>query len=166
MLNFRDRNADYCSVIAKAVRMLGQNTADARHEVYERARSAVLSEMNRAYPRLDQSDIAAAQMCLEAAIIEIEVNALQSQRAQSTISSRSDVLAEPPADHEQRRAPITRRWVRVFRPAGDRIKSRGKVLLDHSSGETGKGRDPWLTDLLARASREVKEDQELRRLPR
>jgi hypothetical protein len=171
MFNFRNRNADYCSVMAKAASMLGQSTADARHRVYERARSAVLAEMKRAYPPLDQSDIVAAQMCLEAAIKEIEADALRSQRAQtalhmtSTVSSRSEVLG--PANHERRRAPIMRRWVRVFRPAGDRVRFRGKVLSDHSSGETGKGRDPWLTDLLARASREVEEDdQELRRLPR
>jgi hypothetical protein len=164
MFNFRNRNADYCSVIALAVRMLGQSTVDARHRVYERARKAVVSEMNRAYPLLDQADIVAAQMCLEAAIKEIEAETLRSQRAQttmhmpSTVSSRGDVLGEPPENHEQRR-------LGVFRRAGDRVP--GKVLSDHSSGETGKGRDPWLTELLARASREVEEDdQELRRLPR
>jgi len=153
--------------------MLGQSTVDARHRVYERARTAVLAEMNRAYPPLDQSDIVAAQMCLEAAIKEIEADALRSQRAQtamhmpSTVSSRGGVSGEPAANHEQRRAPITRHWARVFRPAGDRVLFRGKVLSDHSSGETGKGRDPWLTELLARASCEVEEDdQELRRLPR
>jgi ATP/maltotriose-dependent transcriptional regulator MalT len=95
MFNFRNRNADYCSVIAKVAGILGQITADARHRVYERARSAVLAEMNRAYPPLDQRDIAAAQMCLEAAIKEIEADALRSQRAQtalhmpSTLSSLS-----------------------------------------------------------------------------
>jgi hypothetical protein len=171
MFNFRNRNADYCSVIAKVAGILGQSTADARHRVYERARSAVLAEMNGAYPPLDQCDIAAAQMCLEAAIKEIEADALRSQRAQtalhmpSTLSSLSEVFG--PANDEQRRAPIMRRWGRVFRPAADRVRFRGKVLSEHSSAETGKGRDPWLTDLLSRASREVEEDdQEVRRLPR
>jgi hypothetical protein len=42
----------------------------------------------------------------------------------------------------------------------------GKVLSDRPAGE-GAGRDPWLSELLARASREVEEDaQELRRPPR
>src|SRR5271169_4475700 len=97
MSNFRSRNADYYSVIAKAVRMLDQSTVDARHRVYGRARSAVLAEMNRAHPPLDQSDIVAAQMCLEAAIKEIEADTLRSQRAQtamhmpSTVSSRGAV---------------------------------------------------------------------------
>jgi hypothetical protein len=53
MFNFRNRNADYCSVIAKAVHLLGQSTVDARHRVYERARTAVLAEMNKAYARSD-----------------------------------------------------------------------------------------------------------------
>jgi hypothetical protein len=44
--------------------------ADARRRVYKRARSAVLAEMNRAHPPVDQSDILAAQMYLEAAIKE------------------------------------------------------------------------------------------------
>ena len=51
MSNFRSRNADYYSVIAKAVRMLGHSTGDARHRLYERARKAVVAEMNRVYPQ-------------------------------------------------------------------------------------------------------------------
>jgi len=157
MFCFRSRNTDYCSVIAKAVRMLGHSTVDARHRVYERARTAVLKEMNRAYPPLDQSDIVSAQMCLEAAIKEIEADALRSQRAQTAMQG---VLREPPANREQP-SSNTRRWVPVLHPP-----FRGKVLSDHASGETGKGRDPWLAELLARASQQVDEDDQLRRLPR
>src|SRR5271169_6030833 len=106
--------------------MLGQSTVDARHRVYERARTAVLAEMNRAHPPLDQSDIVAAQMCLEAVIKEIEADAQRSQRSQTAMQG---VLGEPPANHEQRRTPNTRRWVPVFRPAADRVG--GKVVSDH-----------------------------------
>src|SRR5271156_2259744 len=83
MFNFRNPNAEYYSVIAKAVRLLGHSTGDARHRLYERARKAVVAEMNRAHPPLDQSDILTARMCLEAAIKEIEADALRSQRAQT-----------------------------------------------------------------------------------
>jgi hypothetical protein len=162
MFNFRNRHADYCSVIAKAVRVLGHSTADARHRVYERARSAVLAEMNRAHPPVDQSDILAAQMCLEAAIKEVEADALRNQRAQAL----KGVPSTAHQSSEQRFAPIARRWVRVFRRAGERTPSRGRAFSDLSSGEV-TARDPWLSELLARASREVEKDaQELRRLPR
>jgi hypothetical protein len=173
MLNFRNRNADYCSVIARAVRMLGQSTEDARHRVYERARGAVLAEMSRAHPTVDPSDLLAAQTCLEAAIKEIEADALRNQRAQAVMGGPSitfpdaGVLGAPAHQNgHQLRAAITRRWARVFRRAGERTSFRGKVLFDRSAGE-GAGRDPWLSELLARASREGEEDaRELRRLPR
>jgi hypothetical protein len=96
--------------------------------VYERARSAVLAEMNRASPPLDQSDILAAQISLDTAIDKIEADAMRNRRG-----------------------------------------SPSEVLFDRSSGErlSGKGRDPWLTDLLTRASVEVENDeQQLKRLPR
>jgi hypothetical protein len=173
MLNFRNRK-DYCSVIAKAAGVLGQSTADARHRVYERARSTVLAEMNRAYPPVDQADILAAQMCLEAAIKEIEAAARRNQPAKTEMDISSTAhpggLLRPSAANqngEQLHAPITRRWVRVFRSDGGRGPFRRQVLSDYSPGEphSGGGHDPWLTELLARASRD-EDDQKLRRLPR
>jgi hypothetical protein len=172
MSNFRNRNADYCSVIAKAVRMLGHSTEEARHRMYERARGTVLAEMSKARPPVDPSDLLEAQMCLEAAIKEIEADALRNQRARAVIGEPSitspgaNVLGAPAHQNgHQLRAAISRRWARVFRQAGERTSFRGKVLSDRS-GE-GAGRDPWLSELLARASREGEEDaQELRRLPR
>ena len=164
MFNFRSRNADYCSVIARAVRMLGHSTEDARHRVYERARGAVLAEMSGAHPPVDPSDLLAAQMCLEAAIKEIEADALRNQRAQAVMGGPSiaspgaRVLGAPAHQNgHQLPAAITRRWARVFRRADERTSFRGKVLSDRSAGE-GAGRDPWLSELLARASREVEED--------
>src|SRR5271154_5421586 len=97
-------------------------------------------------------------MCLEAAIKEIEADALRSQRTQTAMHMPSTVSSRSSGNHEQRRPPITRHWAQVFRPAGDRLGFQG---------ETGKGRDPWLTELLARASQQVEEDdQQLMRLPR
>jgi hypothetical protein len=172
MSNFRNRNADYCSVIAKAVRMLGHSTEEARHRMYERARGTVLAEMSKARPPVDPSDLLEAQMCLEAAIKEIEADALRNLRARAVIGEPSitspgaNVLGAPAHQNgHQLRAAISTRWARVFRQAGERTSFRGKVLSDRS-GE-GAGRDPWLSELLARASREGEEDaQELRRLPR
>jgi hypothetical protein len=64
--------ADYLSIIARAVGTLDPNTAPARRRLYERARIALMSEMQSADPPFQRSEIMAAQMALEAAIETIE----------------------------------------------------------------------------------------------
>jgi len=64
--------ADYHSIIAKAVSTLDPNTGEARRRLYGRARAALLSEIRRAYPPLDQSDIMATRKSLEEAIGKVE----------------------------------------------------------------------------------------------
>jgi hypothetical protein len=159
MFNIRRRNADYYSVIAKAVSVLDRSTGDARRRVYECARRAALAELNRAYPPLDQSDILLAQMSLEAAIEMVEAEALRNRRVPSTASPRA----------EQRHASRTRSWGRIFRQSADRSRFRSGVSSDHSpvAPYSGNARDPWLTSLLSRASLNVEEgDQQLMRRPR
>jgi hypothetical protein len=159
MFNIRRRNADYYSVIAKAVGVLDRSTGDARQRVYECARRAALAELNRASPPLDQSDILLAQMSLEAAIEMVEAEAPRTQRAPSTA----------PPHAEQRHASRRRPWGRIFRRSTDGSRFRSGALSDHSPAapHSGNARDPWLTSLLARASLNVEEDdQQLERLPR
>jgi hypothetical protein len=57
----------------------------ARRRLYERARTALLSEMRRAEPALDRSDIMTAQTSLELAICEVEADAQREQRAQAAV---------------------------------------------------------------------------------
>jgi hypothetical protein len=64
--------ADYLSIIARAVGTLDPNTAPARRRLYERARVALLSEMQSADPPFQRSEIMAAQMALEAVIETVE----------------------------------------------------------------------------------------------
>jgi hypothetical protein len=66
---------DYYTIMAKAAGALDPNTGDARSRLYERARAALLTELRRASPALDRSDIMAAQMLLELAIGEVEADA-------------------------------------------------------------------------------------------
>jgi hypothetical protein len=49
--------ADYYSIMANAVRVLDWNTRDARRQLYERARAALITQMRGTTPALDQSDI-------------------------------------------------------------------------------------------------------------
>jgi hypothetical protein len=164
--------ADYYSIMVKAVRALDRNTGDARRRLYDRARAALLAEMRSVDLALALSDIMAAQMCLEEAIGKIEADAGPDEPAQvaidtpSTTSPRGGVVAapRPPANQndEQRRGPLTRLWTRVFRRAGVGALSRGEAPFGHSPDESDywEGRDPWLTELLARASREVRNDDQ------
>ena len=64
--------ADYYSIVAGAIRGLESNTSAARRRLYDRARSALLSEMQNAYPPIPRSEIIIAQMALDTAIEQIE----------------------------------------------------------------------------------------------
>jgi hypothetical protein len=67
--------ADYYSILAGAVRGLDPNTPAARRRLYERARSALLSEMHKAHPPIARSEILVAQMALDTAIGQVEADA-------------------------------------------------------------------------------------------
>jgi hypothetical protein len=107
--------ADYYSVIAKAVSALDLNTEKARRRLYERARTALLSEMHCAYPRFHRSEIAAAEMSLEMAIEAVEARAVREQKAKLATHATSPLRAavslalSPPANQncEARRSLAT-----------------------------------------------------------
>jgi hypothetical protein len=67
--------ADYHSILAGAVRGLDPNTPAARRRLYERARSALISEMESADPPIPRSEIIIAQMALDTAIAQVEAAA-------------------------------------------------------------------------------------------
>jgi hypothetical protein len=91
--------ADYYSIIAKAVSTLDPNTREARRRLYGRARAALLAEIRRAYPPLDQSDIMATRKSLEEAIGKVETQAQREQRAHQ---APADALSLPSL-HQQPR---------------------------------------------------------------
>jgi hypothetical protein len=178
MNDIRHGMADYYTIIAKAVGGLDPNTGAARRRLYDRARVALVAEMRSARNALDESDILAAQRSLEEAIDRIEADAEPDEDADQA----ADVLAYlprngvvnlpyPPANQngEQRRSPFRRLWPgvlwnHVFRRSVDRpgVGERGAALTSRFPVETrcGQGRDTWLTDLLARASREEDEEND------
>ena len=173
MNDIRHGMADYYTIIAKAVGGLDPNTGEARRLLYDRARVALVAEMRSARNALDESDILAAQRSLEQAIDRIEADAEPDEdadQAPDTLSylPRNGVvnLPYPPANQngEQRRSPFRVLWNHVFRRSVDRPRAgggeRGAALTSRFPVEThcGQVRDTWLTDLLARASREEDED--------
>jgi hypothetical protein len=187
MNDIRHRDG-YYSIIAKAVRALDRNSGDARRRLYERARAALLAKMRSAENALDEADILVAQASLERAILKIEAdaepdedaefaNAYEAIQPPPAALPRAGVVAAPgppphrPANHngEHRPGPLARLWTRVIRGGGndalgaERVAGVGASLFSHFPHDTSSAqrRDTWLTDLLARASREedAAEDQ-------
>ena len=144
--------ADYYSILARAVRALGPNTPTARRRLYDRARSALLSEMQKARPPIAQSEIMAARMALDTAIGQVEADAcleaLKNPKPIATASLISNSVSIPrrPSANQN----VDRRWWRLFRWRSTRSME--------VSEKKRTGRDTWLTGLLERASREEDED--------
>jgi hypothetical protein len=163
--------ADYYSIIAKAVSALDPNTESERWRLYERARSAVVAEMNSADPAFDQYDIAAAQLSLEMAIDQVEADAARGQYGRVAIDTLSNVplrtkvleAPSPPTNQNgEARGSLSRLWAGILRRAGDGAQGLGKARSGSPPDEIEceRVRDTWLTDLLARASREVDNEEQ------
>src|SRR5215475_5532492 len=79
LVNFREEAsapiADYYSILARAVAGLDPNSPAARRRLYDRARSALLSEMQNAYPPIPRFEITNTQIALDTAIVQVEADA-------------------------------------------------------------------------------------------
>jgi hypothetical protein len=98
----------------------------------------------------------AAQTSLELAIGQVEADMQGEQRprpVQDAPSCRPDMRSSNPANenHERAHGPLRRVWGQFFRRAGESLE--GGV-----EGDSLEGRDSWMTELLARASREEDEN--------
>jgi hypothetical protein len=150
--------ADYHLIIEKAVSALDLNTEKARRRLYERARAALRSEMHGAYPPFRRSEIAAAEMALETAIETVEAQAVRAQTAKLATpvgsSARAHVPVTPgPLDSQKVKVRISLAtlWAGFLRRSDDGASGR-EAMPDHGTDSIGR---PWLTELLARASRGV-----------
>ncbi len=72
--------ADYYPLIAKAVAALDKNTGEARRALYERARSALVTQLRGVDPALSESDITRERLALEEAIRKVEGEAARRAR--------------------------------------------------------------------------------------
>jgi hypothetical protein len=153
--------ADYYSIIAKAVSALDLNTEKARRRLYERARSALRSGMHSAYPRFHRSEIAAAEMSLEIAIEAVEAEAVREQNAKLAALARprvSDAPSPPANRNGEARRSLATFWNDIRR-AEHGVPGRA-AMSDHREHGTDNGGHTSLTELLARASRKVDNDEQ------
>jgi len=119
---------DYLPLIARAVEGLDANTGEARRALYERARSALVTQLRSVEPALPETDITKERLALEDAIRKVEADAARKSRAEPRAATpalqrdrsispadigRSD--ARPNAPPLARQAPATG----VHAPAAD-----------------------------------------------
>jgi hypothetical protein len=64
---------NYRPLIARAVASLDENTGDNRRALYNQARIALVSQLHRVVPALEESDITRERLALEEAIRLVEV---------------------------------------------------------------------------------------------
>jgi hypothetical protein len=72
--------ADYYPLINKAVAGLDKSTGEARRALYERARSALVTQLRGVVPALSESDITRERLALEEAIRKVEAEAARKSR--------------------------------------------------------------------------------------
>jgi hypothetical protein len=163
--------ADYYPIVAKAVGALGSNNEDARRRIYDRARAALLSEVHKLVPALEQSEVMAEQLYLEVAIGEVEADTYRDQCAQLAVGTPFSFACggvvtapNPPANQngEKGRGSRIREHGQDLRQSGNGAAARYQKSYGQQPGESDcEGvRDTWLTELLARASREVDDEEQ------
>lgn len=91
--------ADYYPLIARAVSGLDKSTGEARRALYERARTALVTQLRGVVPALSEADITRERLALEEAIRKVEADAarrprMEAPRAESTPSPRQ--VSPPP----------------------------------------------------------------------
>jgi hypothetical protein len=166
--------ADYYSILVTAVRSLDPNTPAARQRLYDRACSALRSEMQKASPPIAQSEIMVAQMALDTAIGQVEADACLAALERAVKQVGESVRPYPSADSNSvasRRLVLSRVSVPRRFPANQNVEGRRSLSgirrlfrwrssRGIDSQEEDRVRDTWLTDLLDRASREANDDEQ------
>jgi len=72
--------ADYYALIDRAVSSLENNTGENRRALYDRARTALVSQLRGVVPRLDETDITRERLALEEAIRKVEAETAKRPR--------------------------------------------------------------------------------------
>jgi len=81
--------ADYYPLIARAVGGLDKNSGENRRALYDRARTALVSQLRGVEPALDETDITRERLALEEAIRKVEAEAAKRPRPEN---SEADTL--------------------------------------------------------------------------
>jgi hypothetical protein len=151
--------ADYYPLIARAVAGLEKNTGEGRRVLYERARSALVTQLRGVVPALSESDITRERLALEEAIRKVEAEAArqsresarpepqprrESERDEAARSSapRRDTIQPPPAPNrtlaEPARSGAQPNPAPTRRPAGSRAQSSTAAEAGETTAQTSR----------------------------
>ena len=97
--------ADYYPLIARAVTGLDKSTGEARRALYERARTALVTQLRGVEPALSEADITRERLALEEAIRKVEGEAARRPRQESAEAPANVVPPLPRFDKPSSFAP-------------------------------------------------------------
>ncbi len=92
---------NYGPLIERAVANLDENTGDNRRALYNQARVALVSQLHRVVPKLEESDITRERLALEEAIRLVEVG-LSPQPEQTDVGPLVELVRLIEADNLKR----------------------------------------------------------------
>jgi hypothetical protein len=116
--------ADFYTILAQAVRVLDQSTADTRGQLYDRARSAMTAKLEAAAPPFPGADVAAAKIAFESAVARVEAEAMEGEAAAAAAVGAPSLSPD----------------------------TEGMCADPRLASLRAPARETWLTDLLERAS--------------
>jgi hypothetical protein len=110
--------ADYYPLIARAVTGLDKSTGEARRALYERARTALVTQLRGVEPALSEADITRERLALEEAIRKVEGEAARRPRSETPppesspaprmeIPPTPQMEIPPPPPRAEKPAPLT-----------------------------------------------------------
>jgi hypothetical protein len=94
---------DYHPLIARAVEGLERSTGEARRALYERARTALVTQLRSVDPPLSESEITKERLALEDAIRKVEADAARKARAEQRTPAGPLPRRERPAGTDSAR---------------------------------------------------------------
>lgn len=87
--------ADFYPLLVKAVDGLEKNTSEARRQIYERARTALLAQLRAIEPPLSEAEITRERLALEEAIRKVEAECVRRLRPGAKPQSDPPLTAGP-----------------------------------------------------------------------
>src|SRR6476661_7689511 len=87
---------DYHPLIARAVTGLDKSTGEARRALYERARTALVTQLRGVEPALSEADITRERLALEEAIRKVEAESAWRSRQEAPELPRASAAPPPP----------------------------------------------------------------------
>jgi hypothetical protein len=92
---------DYHPLIARAIEGLGKSTGEARRALYERARTALVTQLRSVDPALSEAEITKERLALEEAIRKVEAEAARKSRMEPRTDPRQERQDKEKQDREK-----------------------------------------------------------------